>query len=95
MDHWRFPHICEVCGKEELLTRHEAFNAGWDYPPDHGKFGVISPRCCPNCPNQRTLWWAMAVEKYTEDILSERHLKTARRILAKPDDLQIPYSMRP
>ena len=26
-------HICEVCGKEEILTPEEAFEKGWDYPP--------------------------------------------------------------
>ena len=26
-------HICEVCGKTEILTPEEAFNEGWDYPP--------------------------------------------------------------
>lgn len=25
-------HICEVCGKKEILTPEEAFEQGWDYP---------------------------------------------------------------
>ena len=25
-------HICEVCGKTEIMTPEEAFNDGWDYP---------------------------------------------------------------
>ena len=29
-------HICEVCGKTEILTSEESFNAGWDYPPRMG-----------------------------------------------------------
>lgn len=29
-------HICEVCGKTEILTPEEAFNDGWDYPPRMG-----------------------------------------------------------
>ena len=29
-------HICEVCGKTEILTPEEAFNEGWDYPPRMG-----------------------------------------------------------
>ena len=26
-------HICEVCGKKEIMTPEEAFLDGWDYPP--------------------------------------------------------------
>ena len=33
-------HICEVCGKTEMLTPAEAFNDGWDYPPRMGGFGI-------------------------------------------------------
>ena len=32
-------HICEVCGKTEILTPEEAFNEGWDYLPRMGGFG--------------------------------------------------------
>ena len=34
-------HICEVCGKTEILTPEEAFNDGWDYPPRMGGFGIV------------------------------------------------------
>ena len=33
-------HICEVCGKTEIMTPEEAFNDGWDYPPRMGPFGL-------------------------------------------------------
>ncbi len=26
-------HVCESCGKTEVMTPEEAFEAGWDYPP--------------------------------------------------------------
>ena len=39
-------HICEVCGKTEILTPKEAFNEGWDYPPRMGGFGIVGPRTC-------------------------------------------------
>ena len=45
----KLKHICEVCGKEELLAPEEAFLAGWDYPPRMGAFGIVSPRTCPDC----------------------------------------------
>ena len=34
-------HICEVCGKTEILTPDEAFNDGWDYPPRMGGFIIM------------------------------------------------------
>ena len=40
-------HICEVCGRTEVLTPQEAFDKGWDYPPMMGSFGVVSPRTYP------------------------------------------------
>ncbi len=26
-------YVCESCGKTEIMTPEEAFEAGWDYPP--------------------------------------------------------------
>ncbi len=26
-------YVCESCGKTEVMTPEEAFEAGWDYPP--------------------------------------------------------------
>ncbi len=53
-------HICEVCGVEEILTPKTGFEAGWDYPPKMGAFGIIGPRTCPNCPIDETVWWAIS-----------------------------------
>ncbi|MBB3752520.1 hypothetical protein FHT44_005032 [Mycolicibacterium sp. BK634] len=52
-------HICEVCGKDEILTPEEAFEDGWDYPPRMGAFGVISARTCGDCLINQTVWWAV------------------------------------
>ena len=52
-------HICEVCGKTEILTPEQAFNEGWDYPPRMGMFGVVSPRTCGDCSVVGTLWMAL------------------------------------
>lgn len=27
----KLKHICEVCGRAEILTPEEAYRAGWDY----------------------------------------------------------------
>ena len=36
-------HICEVCGKTEIMTPEEAFNYGWDYPPRMGEPESVIP----------------------------------------------------
>ena len=72
----KFMHICEVCGKEEMLTSEEAFETGWDYPPDFGEFGVISPRTCPNCCMEDTAWFALTFGRP----ITEKHRQTIERI---------------
>ena len=52
-----FWHYCEVCGKKEFVTAEEAFQDGWDYPPNIGYFGLLGPRTCGNCSLQDTLYW--------------------------------------
>lgn len=77
-------HICEVCGIEEVLTPDQAYEAGWDYPPRQGRFGVISPRVCPGCPSTATVWWALTCDGYTQEMLSDRQRDVVARILAEP-----------
>ena len=53
----RYWHICNGCGKQELLSSKDAFGQGWDYPGPDGVyksalnygFGMIAPRTCGNC----------------------------------------------
>ena len=85
----RLRHICEVCGVEEILTPDEAHDVGWDYPPRMGTLGVISPRTCPNCPINRTVWWAIAIDGYTADMLSEQQQAVIERILGEPDTITV------
>jgi len=80
-------HICEVCGAQEILTPEEAYQEGWDYPPRFGEFTTVSPRTCPNCPITKTLWWAMAMEKYTPDMLNEDQKIVLMRILGEPESI--------
>lgn len=84
---WR--HICEVCGVEEILTPGDAFDLGWDYPPRMGQFGVVGPRCCPRCPNVGTVWWALAIDGYTEDMLTEAQRETVSRIAGEPRSIAV------
>jgi len=84
-----FHHICEVCGKDEILTPDEAFTAGWDYPPRMGHFGVISQRVCPDCLMTSSAWWAIAMDGYTAEMLSDRQRAAIARILAEPESLAL------
>lgn len=78
-------HICEVCGKTEIVTLEEAFNNGWDYPPRMGSFGILSPWTCGNCPINLTTWWALVSEKKTVQELSQKQRETIKRIQGEPE----------
>lgn len=83
-------HICEICGTEEILDSEEAFNAGWDYPPGIGMFGVVSPRTCSNpgtCPIDQTVWWQLAIKKVPMDQLTEEQLAVVNRIVREPESI--------
>jgi hypothetical protein len=83
-------HICEVCGLEQVPTPEAAFDAGWHHPPRMGMFGVISPRTCPNCLIKHTIWWALAMDHYTPDMLSPGQRATVDRILGEPSSIAVP-----
>lgn len=80
-------HICESCGKEEILNTEEGFNQGWDYPPKMGMFKVISPRTCGECGVETTLWWELTYNKTPIEELSERHRQTLNRIRTEPESI--------
>ena len=82
-------HVCENCSKTEKLTPEEAFNAGWDYPPRMGAFGVVSPRTCGSCTINDTLWWALMVDKVSADDLDDKQKATLERILGEPETIII------
>jgi hypothetical protein len=83
-------HICEVCGNDQNLTPEAAYAAGWDYPPKMGTFGIFGPRTCPNCVINRTVWWALTVEKCTADTLTPQQRETIARILDEPGSIALP-----
>lgn len=80
----KLKHICEVCGREEILTPKEAFDAGWDYPSEMGTFGIVSQRTCPNCPIDKTVWWKIAVEHKSPSTLPDEDKTVIERILHEP-----------
>ena len=84
MNEIKLVHICEVCGKTEILTPEEAFENGWDYPPRMGQFGVVSARTCGDCAITETAWWALAVENKSFQELTPKQQETIRRIQGEP-----------
>jgi hypothetical protein len=80
-------HICENCGKTEILTPEEAYEQGWDYPPMMGTFGIVSPRTCGDCGYETTLWRELAIKETLIDQLSDEHKETLMRILGEPDSI--------
>lgn len=85
----RLRHICEVCGTDEILTPEAAHEAGWDYPPKMGVFGVVSPRTCAQCSVSQTAWWALTVDGFTVDMLSESQRAAVERILGEPESIAV------
>ena len=85
-----FWHYCEVCGAKVFCTAQEAFDAGWDYPPQMGTFGLLGPRTCGGCDITSTLYWKVqqqALPIVLEPTLTEEELKTWRRIKNEPESL--------
>ena len=80
-------HICEVCGKTEILAPEEAFNDGWDYPPRMGSFGILGPRTCGDCPINLTVWWALVSAKKLVSKLSQQQKETIKRIQGEPESI--------
>lgn len=86
-----FWHYCEVCGKKEFITAETAYNAGWNYPPNMGYFGLLGPRKCGDCSLEDTLFWKVhtngSLPIVMEGTLTSEELVTWRRIKAEPESL--------
>ena len=88
-----FWHYCEVCGKKEFITAQEAFDSGWDYPPQMGYFGLFGARTCGGCLLKDTLYWRVNTEKkvplpiVVEGMLTPEELVTWKRIKGEPESL--------
>lgn len=88
-----FWHYCEVCGKKEFITAQDAFDSGWDYPPNMGHFGLLGPRTCGGCLLKDTLFWRVNTDKkiplpiVVEEALTPEELVTWERIKGEPESL--------
>lgn len=84
-------HVCESCGKDEVLDVEQAYNEGWDYPPKFGPFGIIMPRTCGDCSITQTLWWDLVVTQSADiNNLNEHQKEVLNRILSEPQSLYVP-----
>ena len=89
----RFWHYCESCNRKEYITAKEAYDAGWKYPPDMGKFGFLGPRICGECSVKDTLYWKVNTEKkvpipvVVDVLLTPEERITWNRIKAEPASL--------
>lgn len=85
-----FWHYCEVCGTKVFCTAQEAFDAGWNYPPQIGHFKLLGPRNCGKCSMMDTLFLKVQKQKFPiiiEKTLTEEELKTLNRIKNEPESL--------
>lgn len=88
-----FWHYCEVCGKKEYITAQQAFDAGWDYPPNVSHFGLLGPRTCGDCRLEDTLFWKVHNEErfpipvVIDRVLTDKEKITWQRIKAEPESL--------
>lgn len=82
-------HICEVCGREEVLASEGAYSAGWDYRPKMGAFGIVSQRTCTNCRINKTVWWKLAVEHKDPNTLAADDKAVIERILHEPESILV------
>lgn len=80
-------HVCEVCGRREILTPEEGYAEGWDYPPFMYPFGVLSPRTCPSCSLMDTAYWAIAAKGSAFEALTKSQKKAVLRILSEPESI--------
>lgn len=84
-----FEHVCEVCGKREVLLPEKGFLAGWDHAPYMYPFKVLSPRTCNDCSIEDTVYWQIAGRQKTFSDLTDNQKKTLERIYNDPDSILI------
>ncbi|MDA8227043.1 MAG: hypothetical protein M0T74_04960 [Desulfitobacterium hafniense] len=80
-------HICEVCGKREILTPEEGYKRNWDYSPYMYPFKLISPRTCGDCGIEKTVWWEIAAKHKNFEDLTESQKQTIKRIYNEPESI--------
>lgn len=73
--------------------KQQAFDAGWDYPPDICNFRLLGPRKCGDCQLKDTLFWKVHNEErfpipvIIDRVLTDKERITWQRIKAEPESL--------
>lgn len=80
-------HTCEACNKREILTPEEGYRLGWDYSPYMYPFGVISPRTCPSCGIETSVYWEITVNKKGYDDLTDSQKQIVQKIYNEPESI--------
>lgn len=83
----RFIHICEVCGRREILTPREGYEKGWDYAPYIYPFKVVSPRTCNECRMEKTVYWQISVKHKKFYDLTDTQKEIIKRIYNEPESI--------
>ena len=86
-DETLYIHICEICGKIEILTAEDGYKKGWDYSPRMYPFKVISPRTCPNCGIENTVWAEICLRHKTFEDLTDKQKEVVKRIHEEPESI--------
>ncbi|GAA5037670.1 hypothetical protein ACFQRL_14205 [Microbacterium fluvii] len=76
---------CETCGREEATTPAKAHSDGWDFAGPGGlyPFGTVSPRTCPDCGIETTVWWRLTVDRIPDTDLAPHDMAVVKRIVAE------------
>ena len=80
-------HLCECCGRRDVLTPKEGYDAGWDYTPYMYPMRVLSPRICGDCDITDTAFWQVVVLHRLFEELSDKHKETVMRIYKEPQSI--------
>ena len=84
----KYKYICETCGKEQIYNSPEdAYKDGWDIPPYMGMYKILSPRTCPDCTIDTTVWWKVQMSAF--DNLNSHDLEIIARIKQEPEIFEI------
>ena len=76
--------VCENCGKVKIFEDGDGpFNAGWDWPPRMGFWGIVSARTCgdPGCNITTSVWSRLNTKEENPPELTQHQRDTIERIV--------------
>ncbi len=79
--------LCNVRHPRKLTTIQIRDGKDRPYPPILGAYGLVSPRTCPDCGMEKTVWAELTLRQKAPEDLSEKQYQALMRILHEPDSL--------